>query len=148
MMKRTLFVAALAVALAPAAEAQLYKYVDKNGKTIYSDQPPPDADTKSVNVRGAGPATPQKSAVERDKEAEKGRKAAVEGTKKANEAADRSAQNEQRCAAARNNFQIFQDGGRVMQMNDKGEREYLTDEQIEAGREKSRREMDEACKKS
>ncbi len=84
MMKRTLFVA-LAVALAPAAEAQLYKYVDKNGKTIYSDQPPPDADTKSVTVRAAGSAAPQKSAVERDKEAEKGRKAASEGAKKANE---------------------------------------------------------------
>ncbi len=35
-----------------------------------------------------------------------------------------------------------------MQMNEKGEREYLSDEQLDAGREKARREMDEACKKS
>jgi hypothetical protein len=146
-MKRILFLA-LAVALAPVAEAQLYKYVDKNGKTIYSDSPPPDADTKAVNVRPAGGNAPQKSAVERDKESEKGRKAASESAKKGNESAEKQAQNEQRCAAARNNYQIFQDGGRIQQMNDKGEREYLTDEQIEAGREKARREMDEACKKS
>jgi hypothetical protein len=146
-MKRILFLA-LAIALAPAAEAQLYKYVDKDGKTVYTDQPPPTADGKSVNVRGAGTAAPPKSALERDKEAEKGRKAASESTKKAGESAEKAAQNEQRCAAARNNYQIFQDGGRIQQMNDKGEREYLTDEQIEAGRDKARREVDEACKKS
>lgn len=146
-MKRILFLA-MALAFASAADAQLYKYVDKNGKTIYSDQPPPDAGTKSVNVRGAGSAAAPKSAVERDKEAEKGRKAVAESTKKANESAEKAAQNEQRCVAARNNYQIFQDGGRIQQMNDKGEREYLTDEQIEAGRERAKREMDEACKKS
>jgi hypothetical protein len=148
MMKRTLFVAALALALAPAAEGQLYKYVDKNGKTVYSDTPPPGTDAKSVNVRGAGSGASQKTAVERDKEAEKGRKSAAENAKKANESSEKSAQAEQRCAAARSNYQMFQDGGRIVQMNDKGEREYLTDEQIEAQREKARRDMDEACKKS
>jgi hypothetical protein len=146
MMKR-IALAALAVALSPIAGAQLYKYVDKDGKTVYTDQPPAGTDTKSVNVR-APSAPPPKSAVERDKEAEKGRKATAENAKKANEAAERSAANEQRCAAARSNYQMFQDGGRIVQMNDKGEREYLTDEQIEAQREKARRDVDEACKKS
>jgi hypothetical protein len=146
-MKLTLTVAALTIALAPAAEAQLYKYVDKDGKTVYTDQPPANVDTKSVNVRTPA-APPPKSAVQLDKEAEKGRKASSETAKKANEAAEKSAQNEQRCAAARGNYEMFRDGGRIIQMNEKGEREHLTDEQIEAGREKARREMDEACKKS
>lgn len=145
-MKRILIVA-LAVALAPAAEAQLYKYVDKNGKTVYSDQPPPGVDSKSVNIRsGSGPAT--KSAVEQDKELEKGRKKVADDAKKAGEAEQRAAQAEQRCAAARTNFQIYADGGRIQKLNEKGERELLTDEEIESKRASSRREMEEACKKS
>jgi hypothetical protein len=145
-MKRAVILA-LAIALAPTAEAQLYKYVDKNGKTVYSDQPPPDVDSKAVNIRGAsGPAT--KSAVARDKELDKGRKEVAEKAKKSGEADQRAAQAEQRCAAARTNYQIYADGGRIQKLNDKGERELLTDDEIEAKRESSRREMDEACKKT
>jgi hypothetical protein len=74
MMKRALMLT-LAVAFATATEAQLYKYTDpKTGKTVYTDLPPPDADTKSVNVRGTGGGSGTKSAVEQDKAAEKGRK--------------------------------------------------------------------------
>lgn len=146
-MKRALILA-VAVAFATAAEAQLYKYTDpKTGKTVYSDQPPPGVDSKSINVRGATvPAT--KSAVEQDKALDKGRKKVAEDAKKAGEADQRAAQAEQRCQAARTNFQIYADGGRIQKLNAQGEREMLNDEEIEAKRESSRREMDEACKKS
>ena len=43
----------LACAVAPLATAQMYKYVDKDGKTVYTDQPPPDADAKAVKGAGA-----------------------------------------------------------------------------------------------
>ena len=44
-MKRIL-VLAIALAFAPLAGAELYKYVDKNGKTVYSDQPPANVDSQ------------------------------------------------------------------------------------------------------
>jgi len=134
-----------AFALAPAAEAQLYKYVDKNGKTVYSDQPPPGQDSKTIKVQtGGGPET--KSAVERDKERQKVRKAAADKEKKSAEAEKEAERAAARCKAARTNYQIYQGGGRIQTLNDKGERELLTDEQIEAKRVSSRREMEEACK--
>ena len=76
-MKRTI-VLVLALVLAPLAGAQLYKYTDpKTGKTVYSDQPPADVDSKTLNVKGGGgPAA--KSAVEQDKALDKGRRAAIE----------------------------------------------------------------------
>ena len=46
------------------------------------------------------------------------------------------------------NFQIYADGGRIQKLNAQGERELMSDEEIEAKRASSRREMDEACKKS
>ena len=146
-MKRTLILA-LALAFASAAGAQLYKYTDpKTGKTVYTDQPPHDADTKSVNVKpSGGPAT--KSAVEQDKAMEKGRKKVADDTKKAGETAERAAKAEAHCNAAKQNFQIFADGGRIQKLNAQGERELMTDEEIEAKRVTSLREMEEACKKS
>ena len=146
-MKRTLILA-LALAFASAAGAQMYKYTDpKTGKTVYTDQPPPDADTKSVNVKpSGGPAT--KSAVEQDKALEKGRKKVADDAKKAGETADRAAKAEAHCNAAKQNFQIYADGGRIQKLNAQGERELMSDEEIEAKRVSSRREMEEACKKS
>jgi hypothetical protein len=146
-MIRTLILA-LAIAYAPVAGAQLYKYTDPaTGKTVYTDQPPANVESKSVNVKpSSGPAT--KSAVEQDKALDKGRKKVADDAKKAGETAERNAKAEAHCNAAKQNFQIFADGGRIQKLNAQGERELMSDEEIEAKRVSSRREMDEACKKS
>src|SRR5688572_21640033 len=131
MMKRALMLA-MAVAFATAAEAQLYKYTDpKTGKTVYMRNT-------------GGPST--KSAVEQDKAAEKGRKKVADDAKKAGEAEQRAAQAAERCQAAKTNYQIYADGGRIQKLNAQGERELLTDEEIESKRASSRRQMEEACK--
>jgi hypothetical protein len=147
-MKR-LIVLAIAMALAPVADAQqLYKYVDKNGKTVYSDQPPAGLDSKQISVSGGSPsAAPQKSALERDKELDKARKDLADKGRKSGDEAEKQAQAEQRCAGLRQNYQMYSDGGRISKINEKGERDMMTDAEIESAREKTRREMDEACKK-
>ena len=144
-MKRILMLA-MALALATAAQAQLYKYTDpKTGKTVYSDTPPPDQDSKALRISPqGGPAT--KSAVEQDKALDKGRKKVADDAKKSDEAEKRAAAAAEHCKAAKQNYQIYADGGRISKMNDKGERELLTDEEIESKRASSRRQMEEACK--
>jgi hypothetical protein len=146
-MKR-LIILAIAMALAPVGYAQqLYKYVDQNGKTVYSDQPPTGVDSKQISVSGGSPSAPQKSALERDKELDKARKDLADKGKKGGDEAERQAQNEQRCVGLRQNYQMYADGGRISKINEKGERDMMTDAEIESAREKTRREMDEACKK-
>ena len=146
-MKRWIILAAAALAI-PAAQAQLYKYVDKNGKTVYSDQAPPDVDSKQVRVPvGNIPSAPGKSAVEQSKDSDKAKKDAAEKSKKGEQEAARQAQNEQRCTQLKGNYQIYVDGGRIQKTNEKGEREFMSDAEIDAARERTRREMEEACKK-
>ncbi|MGZ5035383.1 MAG: DUF4124 domain-containing protein [Usitatibacter sp.] len=147
---KSLLAVVLALAVVPLASAQMYKYVDKNGKTVYTDQPPPDADTHRLNT-GSGasqPSAAEKSAVERDKELQKGRDKAKESAKKSEDAAKQAQAKEQACANARNTYQIYADGGRIQKLDEKGERVFLGDEEIEKERERSKRDMDEACKKS
>jgi len=145
-MKR-LIVVALALALAPLASAEMYKYVDKNGKTVYTDQPPADADAKRVSAPSAPASAPAKSYVERDKEIEKGREKSREQAKKSAETDKADQAKKQRCEQARGNLQIYTDGGRIMKTNEKGERDYMSDEEIASERAKTQKLVDEACAK-
>jgi hypothetical protein len=144
-MKR-IIVIALACAFAPLAMAQLYKSVGPDGKTVYSDQPPANAESKQINVQPSA-APGQKTAVERDKEAEKARTEVRDKAKKAEEAAKNNQLNESRCAQAKQEYQTFVAGGRIAKVNEKGERVLLGDAEIESERERARAVMDEACKK-
>ena len=78
----------------------------------------------------------------------KGRDKAKDDAKKADEKARQASERDDACKAATENNRMFEEGGRIMKPNAQGEREYLSDEEIEAARVKSRQEMEQACKKS
>ncbi|HUQ27320.1 MAG TPA: DUF4124 domain-containing protein [Usitatibacter sp.] len=148
---RRIVILACALALAPLASAQLYKYVDKNGKTVYTDQPPADADPKHVNIPSSatgGPGAPAKSAVQQDKELQKGRDKLKESEKKSDETIARAKADEERCRSAKTAHEHYAQGGRISKYNEKGERVFLGDAEIDAERERSRQKMEEVCKKS
>jgi hypothetical protein len=150
---KTLLAVVVVLAAVPVASAQLYKYVDKDGKTVYSDQPPVNIDTKQLNVQSGAtsaptPAAGAKSAVERDKDLQKGRDEVRERAKKSEDVAKQAQAKEQACIQAKSAYQMYADGGRITKYDDKGERVYLGDQELDAERERSKREMDEACKKS
>lgn len=149
-MKRILMVALALALAAPVAAQQLYKWVDKDGKTHYSDTPPANQETKQLNT-GSGSTTaaaPPKGAIARDKELEKGREASRDAGKKSDDAAKLAAAKDEACTRARQAYQTYADGGRIHKYSDKGERVLLDDNEIEVEREKARRDMDDACKKS
>jgi hypothetical protein len=146
-MKR-LITLVVACALAPMAAAQLYKYVDKDGKTVYTDQPPANADTKQITAPPPAPAGTSKSFLERDKELDKARKANREKAEKSDQSARKAQEDQERCNHARNAFQTYSDGGRIFKPTTTGERALMDEQEIEVAREKARRDMDEACKKA
>jgi hypothetical protein len=146
-MKR-IVVLAIAIAFAPLAGAELYKYVDKDGKTVYSDQPPSNVESQQLHVNTGVSSSPASSAVARDKALEKGREAERDKAKKAETDANNAKLAEQKCAQAKQDYQAYQDGGKLFKYNKDGEREYLSDEEIEAKRVSSKADMDAACKNS
>ena len=146
-MKR-IVILACALALAPLVSAQMYKYVDKDGKTVYTDQPPSTVDPKQMNIPSSatGGSAPAKTYVERDKELQKTRDKAKDGDKKAGEASARAKEDEERCAFARQAYNHYSEGGRIQKYNEKGERVLLGDAEIDAERDKARRQMEQDCK--
>lgn len=142
-MKRVLIVL-LALAFAPAAGAQLYKHVGKDGKVTYSDTPPASADAKTLNIPKTATGTSGgKSYVEQDKALEKGRKEVKEKQGKADEAAKKDEEAARRCDQARAAHQYFAEGGRIFKP---GTRDLMNDAEIESERARTRRDVEEACK--
>jgi len=137
---------AIALALAPAAWGQLYKYTDKDGKTVYTDQPPVNVDSKAVKAPPPGPTAPAKS-VEPPKAPATARAPASAPTKQAEQAPQTEEQKSERCQAARENYANFLDGPVVMRNTKTGERVELDAKGIEAEKAKAKAAMDAACKK-
>ena len=145
-MKR-LALALVVLALAPLASAQLYKWVDKDGKVHYSDQPPPAQASKQINV-APGPATPAPSALEKDKALDKNRSEARDAAKKAGDAERIAKQKQEECDRARSFLKGLENGGRFVTFDAKGERVFMEQEQIDAETAKARKNVEEACKAS
>ena len=155
-MKRIALVLALALCAAPAA-AQLYKWVDKDGKVRYGDTPPPGAKTNTVRppaepAAGAAPAAA--------KDAKKGPQTAAERemdfrkrqaeARKAEEAAAREkedkAKQAENCDRAREYLRTLESGQRISRLNASGERFFLDENQVRQETEKARATEKEACK--
>lgn len=141
-------VAAL-IALAGSADAQLYKWVDKDGRTQYTDTPPPPDARSSSQIRtqaaGATPSGPG-SVAEQEKAFQKRRADAAKASTKSEEDAKAAAANAERCTQAKSYLATLNDGGRIVRTNAKGEREFLDDATIEAEKKRAQSAVAESCK--
>ena len=162
-----LFVA-IAVLLATATvAAQVYKWVDKDGKTQYSDSPPPAGATKAEQKKIANapattptpavagkPGEPAKATKEKAKptakeiakETEKQRAEAVIKAKNDEELARVAKANEDRCKGATIILKEYESGRPISRADANGDRSFLSDEERAAEAARMRAAMAESCK--
>jgi len=150
------------------SHAEIYKWKDKDGSIRYTDTPPPSnvkqeaigGKKKPVTPTGKEPLAPvenvrQTSPAMKDPPplpvnasdeaaAQRQRNAEAEKRNKQEKEAEakRKAEN---CKAAKANFETYTQGGRVYKMNEKGEREYMGDKDLQAGKEQAQKEINENC---
>jgi type IV secretory pathway VirB10-like protein len=160
-MKRLLTLALLMVAL-PAAAA-MYKWVDKDGKVHYSDQPPPDGAKQSGVVNAPMPSTsapasaapaPEasaatkgpKTAAEQEMEFRKRRLEAAEADAKRQQDAQAAEEKKRNCTQATSRVTALQTGGRITKHGSNGETVYLSDGEIDRELVEARKIADSWCK--
>lgn len=157
-----LALAAILALTAPLAAAQMYKWTDKDGKVQYSDRPPPDAKTSPVqstvgSVTGGGSARAQGDApqartqaplsiAEKDQAFRKRQMEAEEARTKQVAAEKHAKERTEQCGQARNRLAGLEAGGRIARFNEKGERVFLDDGQIEAEKGRIRKDVASLCK--
>lgn len=149
------------------AQAEIYKWKDKDGSIRYSDVPPPSniknepiskkipkapvAATPAENgsapaVNQAGTAKPKDTVPLSKEEAAAKRAKEAEVQKKTDEVKQAELKFKQEsCAAARNNLRMFSGGGRIMTTDEKGERRYLGDDEISKGESDAKRDVEKFC---
>lgn len=150
-----LIVLALAIAVPAVCSAQ-WRWIDKNGQAVFSDQPPPPdvpaakilrqpgVKAKAAAEEAGAPAQPASRAAvplriaasaakpsAKDKELleKKKRAEAAEEEKKKAQEEEIARQRADNCARASRSKASFDSGVRIARMNDKGEREILDDAQ-------------------
>jgi hypothetical protein len=133
----------LILALAVPAQAQVYKWVDANGKIQYSDNPPPES-KKPALIR-SGPPADAKPAPPTDWQARdrdyRSRKIMQDDAGRREEQV-RAAQAEE-CRRAR--YWIDKAGVPVFRVNEKGERVFLEDAELAARVQTARQYVAQHC---
>ena len=147
-MKR--FALTLVVLLAAtAANADIYQWKDKNGKTVISDKPPSEnvsEQKKFDSTSTTTNATTPKTAADRDLEFRKRLKESQESSEKAKKEQTTAAENQENCTKARRYLQTLESGERVALRDDKGERYFMEDAQRAQETEKTRQAVQSNCK--
>ena len=146
-------IAALGCGLAPAATAQVYKWVDANGVTHYSERP--QADTKArtkakqLELREASPQPtgtekPAAPAGLQEREIEF-RKRQVMRAEEETRNAKIKTQREESCRRARAQLISMRASGGFYRLNDAGDRVFLSDAERDASLAKREAEFKANC---
>ena len=147
-----LIVAALA---ALPAGAQMYKWTDANGRVQYSDKPPPGG-AKAGQVTRSNVSTVQsgsapsagggpKSPAEQEQEFRKRQAEQEEAQKKAQKVAEEQKSKQANCQNAQRQLAAMQSGQRISTLDEKGERRFLEDAEIQQEAAKSQAEVSRWC---
>lgn len=155
---RHIILLVLLLALSISARGQLYKWVDKDGQTQYTGQPPPPGaakEEKKLNIKSApaqpvaskatneGKAGAPKTLAEKELEFKKRRIAEGEvETKRLAEAK----QNQEKCAQAKTNLKTYQDTPRLTLPDGAGGTTYADDAARQKGIDEAQKEIASFCK--
>ncbi len=140
-------VALLALLACDFAAAQAYKWVDENGRTHFSDTPPPERKADKVKIRPQAPADPQAVARQPDWKTQlqesNMRNAQAQADQDAAER-DRKLM-ERNCSAARSQLEAMQTS-RVFRRDEKGEKHYLEDKDRPAAIAAAQEQVSKYCR--
>lgn len=127
-------IATMCVLWTVAAQADVYRWVDSQGKVQYSDQPPMGVNAQKMTIKSLGSQSEvgTKSYQEKDQEFRKRKVEQEEQAKKQGQNDQQLKIRQDNCSQARGHLASLQAGGRIAKVNEKGEREYLDENGIAA----------------
>ena len=148
-------ICALSLTVAAGAAAQAYRWVDKDGKVMYGDTPPPGVQARPLGGASAGPAAGDPAAkdatpgvltpAEQEQEFQKRRLEADKAAQKA-AAADRNLETKaENCRRAREALATLQGGQRILRTNAQGEQYYLEDDARAAEIQRAQQAVQDWC---
>lgn len=151
-MKRLLLFAAL-LAWSGLASADVYKWVDAQGKLQYGDRPPDGVHAERVELLGThaaatrtAPAAPAARTPVQTAQPGTGLKAAAgEAEEKKVVQQDVAQTRDKQCTEAQDRYKKLIEGRRLYKSGPDGERQFLSSEEIDTERLNAKRDIDTIC---
>lgn len=136
----------LALFCCSTAQAEIYKWKDKDGTTRYSDMPPsaPGLNVESLKTRKSTPLDAVKK-TESGKPTIEPQKLDAQNQKPDQKAEGKSEVKQKACEAAKGNLEKLKAGGILYKENSKGEREYLDETAMKEEKAKAEKDVAAAC---
>jgi hypothetical protein len=142
----------LAFVCASAHGGEIFKWVDEEGNVHYSQDPPMNKSSRSMNIKvpktpaasedsdaqTASPADTTQQAADEDKAADQ--KARQEAAAKKQEEAQKK-----NCQIAMKRLATITAGGRLYEVDEKGERHYWDDQTLQAKKVEAQKDVDQWC---
>lgn len=133
-----------------ASAGEVYRWVDEEGVTHYSQTPPASDEASRVQVDVPTPPEDEIDRAQKDleqtaRENEESRKERQEAEKRAAEEAEKQAYLEKRCNELRASLQALQQNRRILIEDDGGGRTRLSEEARQKRVEKRRKQIDKEC---
>ena len=148
-------ICALSFALAAGAAAQAYRWVDKDGKVMYGDTPPPGVKARPLGGASAEPAAGDPAAkdatpgaltpAEQEQEFQKRRLEAEKAAQKAAAASKDQEAKAENCRRARESLATLEGGRRILRTNAQGEQYYLEDDARAAEIQRAQQAVQDWC---
>lgn len=123
----------LLLLIAASAQAgKIYKWTDKSGEVHYTQTPPPDMHSQEMKVNAQAPQSSEPSKPDSQKTADKSKNGKTTAKEQAEKQAAVEKKNEEirkeNCKRANKRFRTINAGGRLYDVNEKGERVYWDDD--------------------
>lgn len=145
--------AAVILASAIAAEAQVYQWQDENNKTVISDRPPsgPVRQLRRIDTAAPPPASepaaaPAKTLADRDMEFRKRQQEARDAAEKSDSEQRANARKREDCEAARKSLRSLESGERILLPDGKGGRYPIDDSERAQLISRMREDLQRDCK--
>ena len=149
--KRTLqlAVALLVIFASSQSVPAMYRWVDENGVTVYSQNPPPSSEAVKIKKQPA-PSAEDAASLRKLTEERRARAFDEREARKQTEAeqaiqAEEERQRSSNCRAARNNLESFQNLGRRMIRTADGSVMRPSEDEVESEIEKAKLQIEEYC---
>lgn len=136
------------LAIAGLAQAAMYKWIDENGVTHYTQYPPPDRKVDVVAPPpppAEDPQGAQKKLESLLQKQDEQRKAAATATEEQTKTSTEAKQREARCQTARKNLAALTTGGRKRVVGPDGVATFLAEEDRQAKIAEAKKTIEESC---
>ncbi|VAX06883.1 hypothetical protein MNBD_GAMMA25-1512 [hydrothermal vent metagenome] len=151
MQKKTIYFTPLLLLLSlPMAQAEIYKWVDEQGQVHYSEKPPKEKHPATeIRIRTYTPHAPLISPKQRKQQRDNLLRAFQEERQIRNEAKEKKeqkeAKNRNNCMHARDRLKNFERANVLYDLDEQGERVYLSDAQRKRAEDNLRAQINKWC---